>query len=276
MAGVESLRWKDRASIRLSNHLVELIVHSSEGHLAQLSFIDGSSTSAPTLLWEAPWAAVDEFTELSESALAQYGGESLRVFLASYSGHALCIDYFGPRSTDRLSSGLSLRGEAALQRWNAWECNELQSVSCCWNAIPPLAQLVFERQTTLREGETVFRVRETVRSHRKDSDIFDWAQHVTFGPPFLEKEKSVLLVSGDSALTSPFGYEGRSLLAENREVTRLITPLELGEDEVDLRFPFTNTGRGFIAGVRLTTNRRFEHLLAINGQMRLVVGFRNV
>lgn len=270
MGNIESIRWKDRAATQLSNDCVRLVVLRDGGHIAHLGFVDQDVD--PNLLWEAPWKTLD-LSSVDDLMTTQYGDEDVRAFLASYSGHALCLDYFGPPSAEERSRGLSLHGEAALHSWDAQRCKDPHGTSCRWNVALPLADLRFERQITLCDHQMAFRVRETVTSLRRSPHKFDWVQHITFGPPLLENRESILLISANEGLTSPQGYEGLSLIADNRKFTWPHAPATYGEVQVDLSIPFTTPGRGFIAGVCMDTERDFEHLVVINWKLRLGVGY---
>src|SRR6201996_3084350 len=209
----ESIRWKGRDATRLTNGIVELIALSGGGHLAELRFLQSEGRSSQNVFWEPPWATYDPVPNPPEALLEMYGTRGVGKFMAGYAGHALCLDYFGEPSAEEVATGFSLHGEAPVLPWNVIMSTQAQGHHCRWKVRLPVAQLTFERQVCLRDGESVLYVQETVSNDRDLEHAFDWVQHVTFGPPFLTEGQSTLLASAARGITWPLGYEGRSLLA---------------------------------------------------------------
>ena len=121
----------------------------------------------------------------------------------------------------------------------------------CFVADLPLSELTFERDIRLGNDQGVAYVQETVHNKRDKEHRCNWVQHVTLGQPFLDKSHSTLIASAESRMTSSFGYEGDSLLPTNCYFSWPHVQRDSGCGAVDLRFPFTQRGRGFLAGVRL-------------------------
>jgi hypothetical protein len=269
----ESIRWKGRDATRLTNGIVELIALSGGGHLAELRFVESEGRSSQNVFWEPPWATYDPVPNPPEALLGMYGTRGVGKFMAGYAGHALCLDYFGEPSAEEVTAGLSLHGEAPVLPWNVTMSTQAQRHHCRWKVRLPVAQLTFERQVRLRDGENVLYVQETVSNERDLEHAFDWVQHVTFGPPFLNESQSTLLASAARGITWPLGYEGGSLLAGDREFVWPFAPCEDVERTADLRQPFSTKGRGFVAGIQLDPGREIEHVLAVNWKLRLGVGY---
>lgn len=264
MLATESVRWKGRDVTRLTNGLVELIALRDGGHLAEFRFVDWNGFPSQNVLWEAPWMVSgsdgNRLDELSQTA--------------GFTGHALCLDYFGPPSADEAASGLPIHGEAGAERWDVHGTVEGQRASCQWNAQLLIAQLRFERKIRLCQQEAVAYVEETVTNARDVDHACHWVQHATFAPPFLNPEESTLAVSATRGMTSPLDYPGGSLLANNREFTWPLAPrADAAGDTVDLRCPFSAMGRGFVAAVLLDPRRKVEFMVAINWKLRLGVGY---
>ena len=269
----ESIRWKDREATRLSNGVVELIVLTCGGHLAVLRFLEQDGRLSQNVYWEAPWATLDS-TERSAASLPPiYGPPDARKFLAGYTGHSLCLDYFGGPSAAQAAAGLSLHGEAPNMRWNVLQSAVPGKALGRWNVKLPSARLAFEREIRLGAGESVAYVRETVSNESGAEHAFDWVQHVTFGPPLLKEGESTLSASGNRGITWPIDYDGGSMLANNREFRWPNAPLRSEQGFADLRQPFAERGLGFIAGVQLDPRRDQEYVLAVNWKQRLGVGY---
>ena len=255
MESVESVSWKNREATRLSNRVVELIALTGGGHLAEFSFLERDGRRALNVLWEAPWVTCEPVKNSGEGLSPAYGPQDVRRFLSSYTGHALCLDYFGTPSAEQAASGLSLHGEAAIRRWNTKPCGNPGTACCQWNVNLPSAGLAFEREIRLGDEESVAYVLESVTNENSSVHEFDWVQHATFGPPFVKQGESTLIASALRGITAPSDYAGNSLLANDREFLWPYAPPVEGSASVDLRQPFAVKDHGFIAGAQLDPTR---------------------
>ena len=271
--GSESVRWNGRAATRLSNGVVELIGLTSGGHLAEFRFLEQDGRMSPNAFWKAPWDTFDPEETDEEDLPATYGPVGVRKFLSSFTGHCLCLDYFGGPSAEQASNGLSLHGEAPNATWNLMSPAPSAEVLARWRVKLPLAHLSFEREIRLGVGESVAYVRETVTNESVAEHAFDWVQHVTFGQPLLKEGESTVSASGHCGITWPVSYDGGSMLANDREFNWPYAPLASGKALADLRQPFAKKGLGFIAGVQLDPQRKQEYLIAVNWRDRLGVGY---
>lgn len=271
MRGVDAVRWKNRDAVRISNGIVELVVLRGGGHVTAFSFLERGDSCLVNALWEAPWDTREPGETSAGELSTLYGGGEAAKFLASYSGHCVCLDYFGAPSAGMQARGAGLHGEAGVLRWD-WSDAGQHNAACSRGSVTmPLAGLAFEREIRLGVDESVAYFRETVTNGNDDVHAFDWVQHVTFGPPLLKEGASELLASADRGMTFPLGYEGHAMLDSDRTFDWPCAPGAEGTSTVDLRRPFSQPGKGFIAGVRLNPQREIEFLLAINWQMKLGV-----
>lgn len=264
MPATESVRWKGREATRLANGLVEMTALTQGGHLAEFRFSSQNGASSENVLWESPWMAPGRAGSRLDEQL-ETGG---------FTGHALCLDYFGAPSPEEAAAGLPIHGEAGAERWNVHELAETGSAACRWTVHLPVAQLDFERIVQLPNQQSVVYVEETVHNKRHADHICQWVEHATFSPPFLNHADSTVAVSATLGITSPTEYEGGSLLAVNQEFSWPHAPRQ-GTDgvTVDLRRPFSAEGFGFGAAVELDPRRDVEFLLAMNWNLRLGVGY---
>ena len=269
----ERMCWKGRDAVRLANEIVELISLTGGGHLAAFRFLDRDRHTPQNVLWEAPWTTFDPSQDWSQDMLRLYGPPQTGKFLAGFTGHSLCLDYFGDPTAKKAAAGLSLHGEAAITRWSVIGPPELQKPQCKLEASLPISRLTFEREIHLGNGQSVAYVQETVSNERDVEHRCDWVQHVTFGPPFLREGVSTLIASARFGLTSPSGYEGGSLLPNNRHFSWPYVRRGTGKGSADLRLPFTQKGQSFLAGMMLDPAQEIEFLFAVNWELRLGVGY---
>lgn len=266
MLGAKSIAWKGREAARLSNGVVELTALTKGGHLAEFRFLERNGPPSQNVFWEAPWMA-SEPTENRAEELSQTAG---------FTGHGVCLDYFGAPSAEEAAAGLPIHGEAAAAHWNATMPMDTEEIACQWNVQLPVAQLMFARKIRLGDHESVAYVEETVSNNRGVDHACHWVQHATFSPPFLNASESTLAASALRGITSPSDYEDGSLLARNREFSWPNAPTQetpTSTAMADLRQPFAAKGLGFLAGVQLDPRRKVEYLLAVNWKLRLGVGY---
>jgi hypothetical protein len=267
------VRWRGRIAHRLSNGVVELIALSGGGHVASLRFAKSTGPRAANVLWQAPWRTYEPGSLSAGQLKKRFGSVSLGKYLASATGHALCLDYFGPPSQSAKAQGLPLHGEAASRNWERTACSCRRSTpTATWAATLPEAGLSFYRTITLPPGESVAVFRETVRNRRSAARDVHWVQHVTFGPPFTAKVDSRLFLSGRRAVTWPHGYEGNSLLQSGAKFSWPLAPRQ-GGGTANLAVPFVKTGTGYVASVLLKGSRKTGYIAVLNWRLGMVAGY---
>jgi hypothetical protein len=136
----------------------------------------------------------------------------------------------------------------------------------------PAASLRLRRELRLRHNESVVYVEETLTNERAQDHFFHWTQHVTLGLPLLNPMESVIALPGTRALTWPHGYEGASLVQDNKEFTWPDAPAIEG-GKVNLAHAFAQNGKGFVAAVLLDPQREIGFVAALNWQLGLLLGY---
>ena len=271
--GVRAARWHHRSACVLSNDVVELTALHGGGHVASFRFLSGSQNPSVNALWEAPWETGDPGKAQAKKLAPHYGPRFVGKFLASFTGHALCLDYFGAPSAEEIKAGLPLHGEAATATWElVSEKNNPVAPRAKWQARLPSAGLLFEREITLLPKSSVAFFKESVTNQRPTDHLFHWVQHVTLGPPLLDPNTSKVFLSGKQAKSWPLGYEGKSLVASDRTFTWPMAPGEKG-GRVNLALPFSKSGTGFVACVLLDPARNISFIAALNWEIGLVAGY---
>lgn len=266
-------KWRDRPALRLENGAVELAAMVGGGAIADFHLASGRSELRTNVLWEAPWPMLDPDRYVAKSHDRMYSAESVGKFLAAFTGHVLCLDYFGAPSESEAHEGLCLHGEASVNRWKVLRHSQSKrSVTVLMGTDLPKAGLRFQRRFHMRSGEPVVFVSETVANLRSTDHFFHWTQHVTLGPPFLQPGKSVICLPARRAVSWPHGYEGKSLLADSKEFTWPHAP---GADGgvVDISRPFLRRGTGFVAAALLDPKRDWTFAAALNFRLGLLLGY---
>jgi len=223
-------------------------------------------------MWEAPWTSMDP-DQFRSGHIRKYGPAPIGKFLAAFTGHAVCVDYFGAPSDAEIAQGLLLHGEAATSRWRLMEQKETAAEARLAFAVRlPAARLRFRRELRLLRGESVVYFDECIANEGTQDHFFHWTQHVTLGSPLLNPETSAIALSGTRAITWPHGYEGAALLPNNQEFTWPNAPT-LDGGKVDLAQPFVRNGKGFIASLLLDPKREIGFVAALNWELGLLLGY---
>ena len=271
--GVQAARWRKRSACVLSNGVIELIALNGGGHVASLCFLPGSGNPDANVLWEAPWETADPATAKARKLASKYGQRFVGEFLVSFTGHALCLDYFGAPSAEEANQGLPLHGEAATSTWRLVQRAQGSGTpQAKWQVQLPSAGLLFEREIRLHRNSSIALFKESVTNQRSEDHYFHWVQHVTLGQPLLGPSSSAVFLSGKRAKTWPLGYEGKSLVAADREFTWPYAPGENG-GRTDLSRPFSKPRTGAVACVLLDPARETSFIAALNWDLGFVFGY---
>ena len=264
-------KWRDRPAFCLNNGVVQLTTLTGGGHIADFRLLDPTGSSVNSL-WEPSWRTMNP-DEFRGRDVRKYGPAPAGRFLAAFTGHAVCVDYFGMPSDAEAKQGLALHGEAANSRWKLLEARQNSAEArLSMGVLLPSAGLRFRRELRLLPSESVVYVEETLTNERGQDHFFHWTQHVTLGLPLLRPGESVVALSGTRAVTWPHGYDGASLVQDNQEFAWPDAPATDGA-KVNLALPFAQDGKGFVAAVLLDPQREIGFVAALNWRLGLLLGY---
>jgi hypothetical protein len=116
----------------------------------------------------------------------QYGTSNEALVLSGIMGHSICLDTYGDPSREETAAGIPVHGEAGVVPYTF----QVGTGSLELEAVLPLAQLRFRREIRLPANQALLLVRETVENLSRSDRPIAWTQHVTLGPPFLERGKT--------------------------------------------------------------------------------------
>lgn len=265
-----NIRWKGRRGIALENGQLQVVILPGGGHIASLRL---TGSEKPNVLWEAPWATIEPHRFSGRKDERKYGPEMVGRFLAGYTGHAICLDYFGAPSAREMESGLPLHGEIASQPWRVLEARKQASSTVLrMDVRAPRSQLRFERDVRVLAGESVVYFRERLTNLRNTGRPYQWVEHVTFGPPLLERGESVVAMPAVQARSWPLGYEGKALLADDR-ASHWPEAFNPAGAAIDVSKPFVKEGTGFVLAALLDRAREYGFVAALNWRLGLLAGY---
>jgi len=177
-------RYRGRRAAVIDDEAVRVTVLEEGGHIAEI--FDKQSGVNP--LWTPPWRSIEP-SAYAPARHAEYGTTVEAQLLAGIMGHNLCVDIFGGPSDEEAAAGLTPHGEASVARY------ELSATgrAITMHAVLPLASLRVAREIELFSG--ALRIRERIDNLTACDRPIGWTQHVTLGPPFLEKGVTVFRAS---------------------------------------------------------------------------------
>lgn len=188
------IEYRGRRAVCIENEVVRVTVLVEGGHIAEILH----KPSGVNPLWTPPWPSIEP-SQYKSASHPEYGQNAESKLLAGIMGHNLCLDIFGGPSEDESRAGVTVHGEASILPYQIEERNSSTLICVCEM---PLSAMRFERQLQLRAGRVA--INETVTNSGSWDRPIAWTQHVTLGPPFLERGKTRFEVSATQSRT----YEG--------------------------------------------------------------------
>jgi hypothetical protein len=215
-----------RRAVSIENETTRVTVLEGGGHIAEL--LDKATGVNP--LWTPSWRSIEP-GEFDHGRDPGYGsGPAESRLLSAIMGHNLCLDIFGGPSAEEEAAGLSAHGEGSIAIYRIDDEDE----SLVMRADLPIARLTMTRQMSLH-GRAV-RIRETVRNLSGIDRPVGWTQHVTMGPPFLERGVTELRASATRSKTFETAFGGADYLVPGAEFDWPLAPAAQG-GHADLRRP---------------------------------------
>lgn len=255
--------WRGREAVTLSNGVVCLTVLRAGGLLAEFGLVASDGACLRNLLWESPWSLRSPGPRSDEELRRLYGDVGTGRFVERFTGHALCLDEFGPAPEVEVAAGSGLHGEASLAEWSFCD---LKHDSVTARARLPLATLVVERRLSLSAEEPVIRVDERITNCSDQARRLHWVQHATVGPPMFSEGMSVA-TSAMLGTTASRMYGDRDLLEPDTTFEWPYASSVYGES-IDLRRLFQRRSTGLVAAVRQPAEREFGFVAAMNSAER--------
>jgi hypothetical protein len=176
--------YRNRRAATIDNGTIRVTVLEEGGHIAEIA--DSATGTNP--LWTPDWASIEPST-FDPAVHTAYGRGADASLLAGIMGHNLCLDIFGGPSDEEAQAGFPVHGEVSTARFAI----EVSGMSLTMRTDLPQARLRFERRIDLVDRSV--RVREQVENLAATDRPIAWTEHVTLGPPFLQKGRTELRAS---------------------------------------------------------------------------------
>lgn len=191
------IKFRNRQAVQVETGKIRVTVLEEGGHIAEILH----KPSGINPLWTPPWDSIEP-SSYHPKLHPEYGLNSESKLLAGIAGHNLCMDIFGGPSEEEAAAGLTVHGEAAVASYKI----KAENSGLVAVAEFPVAQLRFERMIYITPTHLV-RISEMVQNMSAQDRPIAWTQHVTLGPPFLEKGATLFHTSAtrSKVFESEFG-----------------------------------------------------------------------
>jgi hypothetical protein len=188
----------------VENGLIRLAALRGGGHLGEIRLIASDPKVSVNPMRVPHYPTIDPHAYDPSRHDAIYGSGSHRWLSSGYMGHLLCFPFYGPPSSeDEIRAGLGNHGEAPIVEWKLKRVEATGSRATLWlEAGLTKTHYRVERAITLEQGARHARVEEWVENMASYDRPFQWMQHATFGPPFVEPGKTFLDASATRGLTA--------------------------------------------------------------------------
>jgi len=243
--------FHNRRAAQIENNGIRLTVTAEGGHIAEILH----KQSGVNPLWIPPWPSIEP-SIWNRDKHPEYGEDAESKLLSGIMGHNLCLDLFGAPSPEEAVAGMTVHGEASILPYQISFSDHQLTASC----FLPTAQLQFERRIKL-DGALIL-ITETVENVAILDRPIAWTQHVTLGPPFLEKGVTQFRAPGTKA--RPLGTD--------HDFEWPMKPVGGGLAE-DMRV-FTNaTASGGFDSVLLNPQHERAYFLSFSPRTKVLFGY---
>ena len=253
--------YRQRRAATISNKQLRLTVLEEGGHIAEITDV----ASGVNPLWTPHWPTIEP-SQYDRARDQVYGGGADGSLLAGIMGHNLCLDIFGGPSAEEDAAGLPAHGEASVARFAIRVAGTILEMT----TVLPSAQLKVTRGIAL--DDRVVRIRERVENLTAADRPVGWTQHVTMGPPFLDRGGTLFRVSGDRSLVYPGTFGPADYLEPGAEFRWPDAPLR-GGGTADMRVYTAAPSSSAYTAHRMDVTRDRAFFIAFSPAARLAFGY---
>lgn len=249
--------YRARRAASVENSDLRVTVTIEGGHIAEI--FDKATGVNP--LWTPPWPSMEP-SAYDRARHPGYGSGAEAKLLAGILGHNLCLDLFGGPSAEEAAAGITSHGEGSVAPYEI----STGAGSLTMQTRLPLAQLTFTRIITL-QGRAV-QIRETVENLAACDRPIAWTQHVTLGPPFLERGATQFRTSATRSKVFETAFGAHDYLTAGAEFDWPIAP-----PGADLRMMNGSAASSAFTTHLMDPNRERAFFVAFSPAHKLAFGY---
>ena len=253
-------KYRGRRAASIENAHLRVTVLQEGGHVAEI--FDKAAGVNP--LWTPPWPTIEP-SEYGPAYVDTYGSGSDARLLAGIMGHNLCLDIFGPPTDEEARAGLTAHGEASVGPYELTASGD----TLVARAQFPIAGLEFERRIVLRDRVVMFR--EKLKNVTRSERAIGWTQHVTLGPPFLERGTTQFRTSATRSKVFETSFGADDYLERGAEFDWPMAPAMKGRP-VDLRV-FSDRERSSAYTAHLMNGSETAFFVAFSPPLELALAY---
>jgi hypothetical protein len=180
-----------RRAFVLENDRMRVSTLPGGGFIGEIRFKSGDPKKSINPMRVPHYQTIDPYSYDIVKHGDLYGTGIQRRLMSGYVGHFLCFPHFAASSPAEFRQDNGQHGEALAVEWKLQKVESPKDeVTLRYSADLPMTQYRVERSITLPANETVAYVQESVENMAPFDRPMQWVQHVTFGPPFLELNKT--------------------------------------------------------------------------------------
>jgi hypothetical protein len=260
MAQALGRTYRGRRAATIENSAVRVTVLDHGGHIAEIA--DTQTGINP--LWTPPWPSIEPFA-FDPAIHRDYGGGADAKLLAGIMGHNLCLDLFGGPSDEEAAAGMTAHGDGSIAPYEIREAGH----GLAMRALLPLAQIRVERHVELY-GRAI-RIREIVENLAGVDRPIGWTEHVTLGPPFLEKGVTEFRASATRSKTFETAFGAADYLQQGAVFDWPLAP-RIDGGVADLRV-YTDAPSSSAYTAHLMNGRDPAFFVAFSPTSQLAIGY---
>lgn len=186
-----------RNALTLANGRMQLSVLPGGGFIGEVRLTSGNAKTDINPMRVPHYPTIDPYTFTYAHDGATYGTDVQARLMSGYIGQFTCFPQFGNQPEEFQQADYNTHGEALTVKWQREVATD---ASLAMSAELPRTRYGFRRDITLLPGETVAYVTETAENRMIQDRPIQWVQHVTMGPPFVEKDKMFADASVDRVM----------------------------------------------------------------------------
>ncbi len=253
--------FRNRRARSIENEHLRVTVLEEGGHIAEI--LDKASGVNP--LWIPPWPSIEPST-YDASVDRDYGRTVESSLLAGIMGHNLCLDIFGGPSDAEAEAGMPVHGETSIARFEI----DGNAAAMTMRTVLPMSQLAVERRLNV-DGRSVH-IQESVENLTGIDRPIGWTEHVTLGPPFLEKGATRFRASATRSKVLEAAVGGDDYLQPGAEFDWPFAPRPDG-GVTDLRICTDAPRSSAYTAHLMDPSQDASYFLAFSPSTRLVFGY---
>lgn len=256
--------YAGRRAHAIENEHLQVVVTVEGGHIAAIH----DKRTGVNPLWLPPWPSIEP-SQYDPQKHPGYGGNAESKLLCGILGHNLCLDLFGGPSPEEAEAGLGVHGEGSVAPYRFEE----RDGSLTQSASLDTCRLIFRRELRCAADKPSVTVTETVENPTACDREIAWTQHVTLGPPFLEKGVTRFEATATRSKTFEGEFSpGMGYMRPNTEFNWPHVPCLEGDTE-DLRLFTSRAASGAYSAHLMDPNRDHAWFAAHNPRLGLGIAY---